>query len=647
MTFQELSNKYGSADKISDQELYDFVNSPEVRSSVLNARQLTLENLKKLPLVQEVRRRCKSDLFWMARYFTWETNPHNGGMPIEKNIIDEEHYRVVCDLFVKKDDTKSILEQDTRKSRLLLWPRGGAKSTTDIVDATQWILNFPYIRILFLTAADELAQGFVSELKGHFLVKEHPSLMNLYFPEYCIPEDKQGNSFEFDCPLYDRKSTGRKEPTVYASSVGSNKAGWHYELIKADDAVSDKNTDSEDQCLKISRALFLAEKLLVPGGYFIDYIGTRYNDSDHYGILIEKNVGEIKTVKGIDRPWTLTDNLTTGLRILVGKAIEIKPEVAAKLLKDGKPVKYQEAGIDGCSLLLPHIMPFSWLMGELAKNEEVFEGQLNQNPRPVSRIVFDKVLLESHTIDYQKLPYRGPVSQTWDFAFSANKKRDYCTASNVVWNEKGQMFVNDLIRARFNHTELAKAVVDFAMKWRPYVIGIEDAAGSRFLEPTIIAEAEKTGNPEVIAVCGKIDWIKPDNQKDAKKVRMAALHPWLTSDRLWFLDKIPYLDVLYKEFESCLTSHHHEDIPDVISYQPRYSLNVKKLIESKELQTWSQTDAAYNLMYGPWLTENEMPADAFGRLGFGIPPPMLVEDPEPELKAETPDGIPPVLGAGW
>lgn len=644
-SFPELCLKYGSAASIPDAELYEFINSPEARASILNARSMTLEHMRRLPLVGEVRRRCKADLFWMARYFTWETNPHSAGRPVSENIIDEEHYRVVCDLFVKKDDSKPIIEQDTRKSRLLLWPRGGAKSTTDIIDASQWILNFPHIRILFLTAADDLAQGFVSELKGHFLVKETPSLMNLYFPEYCIPENKQGNDFEFDCPLYDRKSTGRKEPTAYASSIGSNKAGWHYELIKADDSVSDKNSGNEDQCSKISRDLFLADKLLVPGGYFIDYIGTRYSDSDHYGALIEKNVGEVKTVKGTC--WTLTDNLTTGMRILIGKAIEIKQEVAAQLAKDGKPVKYTEAGPEGCNLLIPHVMKYSWLMNEYAKNEEIFEGQLNQNPRPISRVTFDKVLLEAHTVNFEKLPYRGPMSQVWDFAFSTKKKRDYCTATNVIWNEKGQMFVTDLIRARFNHTDLAKAVVSFASKWRPYVIGIEDAGGSKFLEPTILAEAEKTGIPEVIAVCGKIDWITPDNQADAKKVRMAALHPWLTSDRLWFLDKIPYLDVLYSEFERCLTSHHHEDIPDVISYQPRYSLTTKRLIENKELQTWSRTDAEHNLLYGTWLTDSGMPADAFGRLGFGQPLPPVVDPPESDVTADKSDGLPPILGAGW
>ena len=171
---------------------------------------------------------------------------------------------------------------------MLLWPRGGAKSTFDHVDTIQWILCFPAIRILYLTAEKSLAEGFLSEIKGHFYIKEDPTWMMLFWPEFCVEENKAGAANEFTCPVYASKKTGRKEPTVYASSVGKNKAGWRYELIKADDAVSDTNSETSLLCSKISNALMLAEKLLALGGFFVDFIGTRYADEDHYGVLLSE-----------------------------------------------------------------------------------------------------------------------------------------------------------------------------------------------------------------------------------------------------------------------------------------------------------------------------------------------------------------------
>src|SRR5208337_865750 len=121
-------------------------------------------------------------------------------------------------------------------------------------------------------------------------------------------------------------------------------SGRHYEVIKADDAVSDKNSESSEQCTTISKKLYLAEKLLVLGGVYIDYIGTRYADEDHYGVILEKNLGDpdIKETKGNN--WTLWTNERTGVKILVGVAIQIKPETAAKLETEDRPVTFQEAG---------------------------------------------------------------------------------------------------------------------------------------------------------------------------------------------------------------------------------------------------------------------------------------------------------------
>lgn len=531
-------------------------------------------------------------------------------------------------------------------------------STIDGYDTVQWILNFPDIRILMLTAEDSLAVGFVEEVKGHFLIHEgEPTLMNLFFPEFCIEEKDMGAAQEFTSPVFARKQIKRKEPTLLASSVGATKSGKHFEVIKADDAVSDKNSESSDQCTSISNKLYLAEKLLVAGGHFIDYIGTRYADEDHYGVLLEKNVGDLVITTG--KGWTLTENKSSGVKILIGRAIQIKPEVAQALAKADKPVTYQEAGEDGCELLLPHIMPFRWLVGEFTKNEKSFEGQLNQNPRPASQVTFDRVLMLKATVPYHQMPVSGPVSQVWDFAYSSQKKRDYSTGCSIMWREEEELdekgnktgrmatvgYVQKIVRGRFNHATLAKAVVDLAVEFKPFVIGVEKSAGADFLTLPIQIEAARTNDPQVNAVCSNIDWFPVDNQKDAKKVRMAALYPWILDGRLKFASHCMGqvgMDILYSEFEKCLTSHHHDDIPDVVSHQPRYAPRAtQQLMENPQSAASDKAQLAWNIMF-----EN---ADCYGRIGYGPPVPLMQE---PELyqddgiRAESPDGLPNILGAG-
>lgn len=583
----------------------------------------------------------------------WETNPYSegGSLPIsESRVTEESHGVILRDFFIRKDPSKKILEQDTKiKNRIILWPRGGLKTTLDLCDVVQWILCFPFIRIWLLTAADDLATALLEEFKGHWIIKpDQPTLMNLFFPEFCVEEKSSGNEFEFWCPVFLARKIKRKEPSVYASSVSSTAAGFHWECLKGDDVVSDRNSENEDMCRKVTKAFQLRKKTLVRGGY-VDLVGTRYHDVDAYGTAIEQSsIGDATETKGLN--WVMRDNIGTGTRILVARAIEIKPGRLLEMEKEGLAPTFPNAGEDGCTLLLPQYMTYPDLCRQFTENEAIFAGQMNMNPRPESDLTFDRPTLLKHTLPVQDMPQQGPITHTWDFSFSAKKGRDYCTGSSVMWGDKGQMYVHDLIRDRFKPDALATAVVDFAAKWRPQKIAIENAAGSQLLEPTILHAAYKTGLADVIDVCKRIDWFAPDNQKDAKRVRMAALQPWLVNDMLWFAAYLPHIDTLYDEFERCLVDHHHDDIPDVIAQHPRYQPAMTVARQEIPLSQLPHIDPNYNILYGSWLTEDGLPADAFGRLGMGQPITMFDEamaaEPEYMIEAETPRGMPSILGGG-
>ena len=677
--WKELTTQFLTADQIPDELLYEYIDSTAVRSQYATklATEITrFSHQKDVPALQmkdqavdsylqyvlkqeealEVRRRARRDLYFLARYFTWDTNPESAGRSFKENRICDHVHRRLCDMFVKKDNTKPISDQDTFcKERLVLYPRGSMKSTIDVIDTAQWILNFPDIRILFLTAADDLAVGFVDETKGRFVERlDEPTLMNLFFPEFCAAEKELGGetAYQFTCPVWRRQNIRRREATVMASSITSTLSGWHFEVVKADDPVSNRNSENEEQCKKVTKQINTSvRKMLRPYGYF-DGIGTRYADEDYWGEVLEKNVGDLKVQKG--PCWEIIENNTTGAKILIGRAWEIKPEFREKI--DKGEIKREDLAEEHYDLLFPEVLTWSFLRQEEKRDEVSFEGQYNQNPRAASQTPFPRPLLLASTVTFNEMPFRGPTSITWDFAFSKKKGRDYSTASAAMWNDKGVCYITDLIRGRFHHNDLAKAVVELCMKWRPFIIGIEDAMGSRFLEPTIIAEAQKTGQPDVIATVGRIDWVTPDNQKDAKKMRMAALHPWLINGRMKFAAYLPYLDVLYSEFERCLTSHHHDDIPDVISRQTKYAPSVQGILEKSDMSAVNRSDVAWNMLfeegysapsYG-WLLSNNPET---GQLEWNAPPPQhpIVDiapaDYNPAAEVPAP-GLDSILGSG-
>jgi hypothetical protein len=99
------------------------------------------------------------------------------------------------------------------------------------------------------------------------------------------------------------------------------------------------------------------------------------------------------------------------------------------------------------------------------------------------------------TVNYKAMPPSGPVSQVWDFAYSSQKKRDYSTGCSIMWREEKELdekgletgrmatvgYVQKIVRGRFNHATLARAVVDLAVEFKPFIVGVEKSSGADFL----------------------------------------------------------------------------------------------------------------------------------------------------------------------
>jgi predicted phage terminase large subunit-like protein len=512
-----------------------------------------------------LRYRCQTDLFFLAKEI------------LGKDLTERTH-RIVAEFFVRKDPSKTIAEQDSMKERLLLYPRGSYKSTLNICDCVQWIICFPDIRILVLTGADDLATAFVDELKNYFTLDGEPTMFQDLFPELCIDPKDRGNQGEFWAPVGPcARMRKTKEPTVFASSILANNSGWHVDVMKSDDVVTDKNSETATELAKITRKFKMIRKLLMSFGYR-DAIGTPYSVFDCYADHLaqarayEEKYGK-KILKYLRRPaWWLT-----------GTDYQV-------------PTPEQSECEEMVELLFAEALPYSFLRKEQHTDERSFNSQYLCQPIEATQVVFTLDDLRRHTIPFTQLPRAPKYYIAWDFAYSAKKGRDYSVGAIGALDEQNRLFIVDVIRKRFLPDELAYAVAYSAWQYRPEIIGIENSSGAKFLEMDIARHSATMGYQ------ANIDWFPVSKKLEAKELRVKELQTMMAQGLLWFSGSISCMDSLYKEFVQFGGAHHHDDIPDAIAHLRRYlPVTVTRNPESSykaaldKLQEKELRDAVYGL----------------------------------------------------
>lgn len=207
--------------------------------------------------------------------------------------------------------------------RLVLMPRGHLKSTIGTILYVLWrIYRNPEIRVLVGCNLQSLAYSFIRELRSHL---ENPGLQDTWnnrphikgslIP--AIQKKTNARNFNSDTDAEDRKviwnnvalqvvRNGKyKEPTIFATSVGTTITGMHFDLIILDDLVDFKNVESEQKKTQVEEWIADVESVVNPpqlmqvdsgsGLVFNDILGgevlvngTRYAVDDYYGQVLER-----------------------------------------------------------------------------------------------------------------------------------------------------------------------------------------------------------------------------------------------------------------------------------------------------------------------------------------------------------------------
>lgn len=524
----------------------------------------------------DYRDKGRRDLFWLSNV-------------LGKGLFYYSH-KVICDQFVQKDfDGKYYPDFDRHtvsaiiggqkretpdgvatRTAMVFAPRGGWKSTIDGVDAVQWMLNSPDIRIMIITAFRDLSKQFLKEIKGYFYLppRGEATPFQLLYPEYVLTGVDGRSREPIVCPAAVLTS---KEPHLWVTSMESSVTGKRCDICKADDIVDPKNSTDETLRQGLVDKFNGALDLVEPWG-LIDIIGTRYFTDDYYGTRMSPDED------GILSPFTL----------LSISAWYPKPQFQVtytQLLED--PTGMSKVTEDMVDLWFPFKLDFATLRRKLLEKKErnstnvqkersFRNQQLNiaTDPMEVSELTthFTREVLRAHTYGAGKVPKTGESIVAIDWAYTENKTSDFSVLAHILRHEREdgteELVVTDVDFDKWKASDLALRIVLFLRKHNPQRTLLERALGADLLLMALNAQATRLNCQHVLQ---SIRFVETGNSKNAKTNRIKTLEILLADDRLHFVAG-PWIDELYRQFERFTgetKKGRKDDIPDAISQASR------------------------------------------------------------------------------
>lgn len=163
----------------------------------------------------------------------------------------------------------------------LAW-RGAAKTTfLTIARCIYEILQNPNVRILLVSDAQDQAKTILRSIKAHLKSEKFQKTFGDYITGAEVWTETE--------ITVNKKTSMAGEPTIMCAGIGTTLPTRHFDVILADDLVTEDNSQTEGQRQKTHNYFYktLLPTLMSPHGR-LWVIGTRWHEEDLYGWL-EKN----------------------------------------------------------------------------------------------------------------------------------------------------------------------------------------------------------------------------------------------------------------------------------------------------------------------------------------------------------------------
>ena len=482
--------------------------------------------------------------------------------------FQENPHRALFKNFLNKDQEQKtpLYDLDLKvKKRMILWSRGTFKTSSIIVEIVQLILNFPNIRILFLTGSDPLAKRQLARVKKVF---ERPTKkFKQLFPEFCGTD--LGTISFFIVPA--RTNDNFPEPTFAISTAKSVKAGSHYDVIFVDDLVNETNYRSPKALQKCIQDYKDVCPLLAPDG-FMYVTGTRYSFGDLYED-IQKLAKEEMAALG-RQPWKFSVRTCW---------VEKCGKCGHDDINHNQDANYTHPPCTRCDcgcfvssnvreVLFPkfrcrdgrtegHSVEF--LESEkLRLGPDMFSCQYENNPIATGTQTFTQELIDRQTLLHVEQLPTALMAQTFimgDLSYVGDEKRDVSVLFIMRYMD-GQLFEIECIAGKWDSEQVAEHLFLAIMKYRPSIIWLERFLGWEAYD-NVFRSFANSHNIQRFPV----EWLKMSQVAGAKQLRIGAIKGVLSQRRLWLYAGAEHYEILVEQLKKWPKSGKHDDFADCLA----------------------------------------------------------------------------------
>lgn len=441
-----------------------------------------------------------------------------------KFVMEVEKGKAPLSPFHKK--LCNFVQDDTKRKKLILIPRGHLKSTLITIGYSLFrIVNDPNIRILILNATWQMAVDFLTEIKRNLIGNE--KLIELWGELAQNPPE-----WSQDRITLNRTDMNIKGPTVWATGVDSNLVGSHPDMIIFDDVVNRDNTQTREQIDKVILRYKDALDLLEPGGQLI-VIGTRWCEGELYDWIMDKD-----------------NEIHHSYDVLVEKAFEGNIETG-----------------EGFIPLWPDKFSLKELKDRLReKGWYEFSSQYLNDPVPDQDADFKRAWFQY----YDREELKGKDMMTLisiDPAIALKKSSDFTAMAVVGIDAFTNLFVKDVVRGHFRPNEIIDNIFNLYELYHPRIILLETVAYQQALAYALREEMQKRG------VYLPIHEVRYHEMNKDQRIR--GLQPIFMNKKVWFpkgISTIPYLEEELLKFPRAK----HDDMIDALSMTLDYLVPPKE-----------------------------------------------------------------------
>jgi predicted phage terminase large subunit-like protein len=507
-------------------------------------------------------------------------------VPILGMDFQVEPHGVLFEQFLQMRPGEGIaltdLEPSVRK-KMILWPRNVFKTSAVIVAIIQAILNYPDIRIAFLTGGDELAKRQLARVKSFF---ENPKPMFAkLFPEYCFisvfdkkekkykdVNAKLGNAHEFTVPC--RLSQSFAEPTFAITTAKSVKSGAHFDILFIDDLVNDQNYRSVTALETCYQNYLNCIPLIDIETGILILTGTRYSFGDTYERI--KELAEKEMKESGRSVWQFSIRNCWNYACMHCGHSELYHDYSINISQP--PCRHAdcigfERDESSKGVLFPQVrltygdkrLIGTTVEGLEATRREVgrefFANQWENNPLAMESQTFPEALINARTyFESSRTPqYQNSFTfAVGDLAYVGQAGRDF----SVIYLCRmflGQIFVYHCLFGNWNSEQVAEATYEVLTKHRPAALYYEKFNGSDAYNNVIMAYAQSHGIQKV-----PLQWLKGSQADKAKMARIGAVQGVLAAGRLFLLGSMPGYADLVNQLTKWPKLGRHDDFADCL-----------------------------------------------------------------------------------